>query len=132
MTSIKVLIFFLIPFTLFGVTTQNTLDYREGKQINTCYQYAEQYNNIWYFLSEQQRNEALSLELIKHTPKQVTIGGGNLMFYTFNEGFDIYKGRTESGRIITVKVRPLDRTTLILILEGLHPKKFNCKIKEIK
>ncbi len=122
---------FLFLFTYLNSVTFISLDYREGKQINICYQTAELFENTWYLLTNEQKKKSVKLKLTKHTPDYIIIGGTTTEYTNTSKGFDFYKGRTKKGKSVAIGVDIYNRSILNLTLGDLHTKEFNC-IKETK
>ena len=121
----------LLLLTSLDAAIPNTLDYRDGKQVNICYQTAELFEGTWYPLTYYQKGESSKLKLTKHTPNNIIIGGTTATFIKTTEGVDFYSGKTKMNKIVIIGVEIYDRSMLNITLGDLHTKEFKC-IKEEK
>jgi len=120
----------LLLLTSLDAAIPTTLDYRDGKQINICYQTAELFEGAWYPLTYYQKRESAKLKLIKHTPNHIIIGDTTTTFIKTSEGVDFYSGKTKMNKSVIIEVEIYDRSILNITLGDLHTKEFKCIKKE--
>ena len=128
-TSMKHILLGILLFTIIDASTTQFMDYRKGKQINTCLQTAELFEDKWYPLTTEQKSKAVKLDLTHYSDKTIILDGVKLKYIGMHEGLSMYYGVTPKNKIIYITASPYTRNILDIKIGELHVKEYTCKKK---
>ncbi len=119
----------ILLFTTLNASTTQFMDYREGKQINTCLQTAELFEDTWYHLTIEQKSKAVKLDLTYYSDKTIILDGIKLKYVGTHEGLSMYYGVTPKNQNVLITVTPYNRSILDIKIGELHVKEYTCSKK---
>ena len=128
-SSMKHILLGILLFTTIDASTTRFMDYREGKQVNTCLQTAELFEDKWYPLTIEQKSKSVKLDLTYYSDKTIILGGVNLKYVGVYKELSMYYGITPKNQSILITVSPYTKSILDIKIGELHVKEYTCKKK---
>ena len=119
----------ILLFTTIDASTMQFMDYREGKQVNTCLQTAELFEDKWYPLTLEQKGKSVKLDLTYYSDKTMILGGVNLKYVGRYKKLSMYYGITPKNQSMLITVSPYTKSILDIKIGELHVKEYTCKKK---